>query len=318
MNEFMSAVTIDAFGPPDVLQVTEMPTPTPGVGEVLIRVAAASVNPVDWKTRMGRGVARLVPGFPHILGWDVSGVVVDVGPESDGLRVGDAVYGMLRFPEPGRAYAEYVTAPIDHVAPKPASLDHAQSAALPLAGLTAWQALFDEADVQPGQRVLVHGAAGGVGHLVVQLAKWRGAEVLATASARNAEFVRGLGSDEVIDYRAASFEQQLSAVDVVIDCVGGDIVERSLAVLKRGGVLVTLPTKVDWTSAEQAGVRAVWCLVHPDRAQLTQLADLADRRIVRPHVERRFGLAELPDAHRISESGHGRGKLVISVADGPA
>jgi NADPH:quinone reductase-like Zn-dependent oxidoreductase len=278
-------------------------------------VLAAGVNPVDYKTRAGGGVAGRTSGFPLILGWDVSGVVEALGPGVDSIKIGDEVYGMLRFPQPGGAYAEYVTAPEDHVAAKPAAISHREAAALPLAGLTAWQALFDVAKVRAGQRVLVHAAAGGVGHLVVQLAHWSGAIVVGTTSARNAEFARAAGCDEVVDYEAAPFEKQVAPVDVVIDCVGGDVAQRSLEVLRPGGVLVTLPTKVEWNGAASSrGVSAEWMLVHPDSPQLSKLAELADKGVLQPHIEQSFPLDEVAAAHHRSESGHVRGKLVIDVA----
>jgi NADPH:quinone reductase-like Zn-dependent oxidoreductase len=311
----MNAAIIDAFGPPEVLQVATVPRPEAGEGEVLIRVHGAGINPVDCKTRAGGGVAGRLSGFPLILGWDVSGIVEALGPGAGGVEVGDEVYGLVRFPQAGAAYAQYVTAPDDHVALKPASLSHREAAALPLTGLTAWQALFDVAKVRAGQRVLVHGAAGGVGHLVVQLAHWSGAVVIGTCSARNAEFARAAGCDEVIDYEAAPFEEQVDAVDAVIDCVGGDLARRSLDVVRRGGVLVTLPTRVEYNGdASSRGIEAAWMLVHPDRAQLDKLSALADEGVLRPHIEQSFALDDIADAHARSETGHVRGKLVIDVA----
>lgn len=314
MTDTMKAAIIDAYGPPDVLRVAPVPRPVPAAGEVLVRVHAAGINPVDCKTRAGGGVAGRISGFPLILGWDVSGVVEALGPGANSVKVGDEVYGMVRFPQAGGAYAEYVTAPDDHVAPKSAAISHREAAALPLAGLTAWQALFDVAKVRAGQRVLVHAAAGGVGHLVVQLAHWSGAVVVGTTSARNAEFARVAGCDEVVDYEAAPFEEQVAPVDAVIDCVGGEVAQRSLDVVRRGGVLVTLPTKVDWNDAASSrGVSGEWMLVHPDRPQLSKLAELADKGVLRPHVEQSFPLDEVAAAHRRSESGRVRGKLVIDL-----
>ena len=218
--------------------------------------------------------------------------------------------GMVRFPQAGAAYAEYV----EHVAPKPAAISHREAAALPLAGLTAWQALFDEAKVAAGQRVLVHAAAGGVGHLVVQLARWRGATVIGTSSARNAEFAQGLGCDQVVDHQAARFEEEVAPVDVVIDCVGGELAQRSLDVVRPGGALVTLPSPVEWEDAAARDVNATWMLVHPDRDQLVKLAELADEGTLRPYVEQTFALDDVAAAHHRSETGRVRGKLVIDVA----
>jgi NADPH:quinone reductase-like Zn-dependent oxidoreductase len=288
-----------------------------GADDVLIRVHAAGINPVDWKTRKGQGVAHLMPGFPLILGWDVSGVVVEVGAAVSGLHPGDDVYGMLHFPQPGAAYAEYASAPAAHVARKPGSIDHIHAAALPLAALTAWQALFDTAALQPGQRVLVHAGSGGVGHLAIQLAKWRGATVLTTTSAKNAEFVRSLGADEVIDYTIAPFEQAARELDLVLDCVGGDVSARSLAVLRPGGLLVSILGIPDGLTkkAIALGLRAKGMLVRPDQQQLIQLAQLVDNGQLHPVIAAVFPLAQAAQAHELGELGRTVGKLVLQVAE---
>lgn len=235
----MRAIVVNEWGGPENLVEREIDRPEPGLGEVLVRVHAAGVNPVDWKTRDSG--ALIAWGEHPIVGWDVSGTVEAVGPGVTLHAPGDEVYGMPHFPRQAGGYAEYVSAPARHFAAKPAALDHVQAAALPLAALTAWQALVDTAGVSAGQRVLVHAAAGGVGHLAVQIAKARGAYVIGTASAGKHALLRELGADEVIDYRTTDFEDAVADVDVVIDAVGGDYTRRSLKVLKAGGHLVTLP-----------------------------------------------------------------------------
>lgn len=309
----MKAVQMHRFGGPEVLVYGEAPRPQPAQGEALVRVHAAGINPVDWKTRKGEGVARLIQEFPAVLGWDISGVVEEVGPGVGSLRPGDEVYGLIRFPQPGGGYAEYAAAPEEHLAPKPRSLDHVHAAAVPLAALTAWQALFDTAGLQPGQRVLIHAAAGGVGHFAVQLAKWKGAHVIGTASSRNVEFLRGLGADEVVDYTVTPFEEAVRDVDVVLDCVGGETLERSWQVLRPGGVLVTIVGRSPLDKAQEYGVRAERIIVRPDRQQLQELARLIDAGAVRPVVSLVLPLREAPRAHEISEEGHVRGKLVLSL-----
>lgn len=311
----VKAVRIHEYGGPNVLVYEDSPRPTPAPGEVLVRVHAAGVNPVDWKTRQGSGMAGRLGGFPIILGWDVSGEIEAVGQGVEDVAVGDAVYGMVRFPQEGRAYAEYVAAPASHLAPKPHTLSHIEAAALPLAALTAWQALFDVAQLAPAQTVLIHAAAGGVGHLAVQLAKWRGASVIGTASTQNLEFVRSLGADQVVDYTSTPFEDVVRNVDVVLDTVGGETADRSFGVLKPNGLLVTItglaPHMLD--TAAQHGVRAAGMLVAPNAAQLREMMWLVDDSRLRPSVGETLPLHEAARAHMLSESRHARGKIVLHV-----
>jgi NADPH:quinone reductase-like Zn-dependent oxidoreductase len=315
MSETMKAVVIETYGAPEVLQVREVPRPLPAEGEVRIRIHAASINPVDTKVRSGNSLAGQYGARPVVLGWDVSGVVDVVGAGVDRFAVGDEVYGMIRFPEEGKAYAEYATAPAEHLARKPKRLSHVEAAAVPLAALTAWQALFEAGDLQPGQRVLIHAAAGGVGHFAVQLARWKGASVVGTASAPKTEFVRGLGAGEVVDYTAGPFEERVAPVDVVLDSLGGEVQQRSLRVLKPGGILITiLGLAVDPKAAEERGVRVGRILVRPSADQLSELAELIDAGEVTPHVAATFPLAAAAEAHRHSETGRTQGKIVLEVA----
>ncbi|MET9884437.1 NADP-dependent oxidoreductase [Streptomyces sp. NPDC006430] len=306
----MRAVVVSQWGGPEVLAETELERPEPAVGEILVRVHAAGVNPVDWKTRAS---GALIPWGPvPQVGWDVSGTVAAVGPGVTFHRVGDEVYGMPRFPQQAGAYAEYVTGPARHFARKPASLDHVQAAALPLAALTAWQALVDTAGVTAGQRVLVHAAAGGVGHLAVQIAKARGAYVIGTASAGKHEVLRELGADELIDYRTTDFEDAVTDVDVVIDAMGGDHGQRSLKVLKPGGHLVTLPGP-DGLPADAQGVQASWVIVEPDLKGLEEIAALVEQGLLKPLIDTVLPLAQAAKAHEIGELGRTTGKIVLTV-----
>lgn len=300
----------------DALQLTNLPTPTPAAGEVLVQVKAISLNPVDVKTAQGKSLyGRLKDEQPLILGWDVSGVVTAVGADVANFQVGDEVFGMVNFPGHGRAYAEYVAAPAAHLARKPAGLSHAEAAAATLAALTAWQAFVDKAPVQAGQRVLVHAAAGGVGHFAVQLAKERGAHVIGTSSAAKQDFVRSLGADEHVDYQAGPFEQATEPVDVVLDTVGGPNLVRSASVLKPGGRLVSIlgMTPEATAQAEQRGATATAFLVESSGAQMQELAErLADGRL-RAHVSATRPFAELPEALRLVETGRTQGKVVVTL-----
>jgi NADPH:quinone reductase-like Zn-dependent oxidoreductase len=310
----MLAITQDGFGGPEVLVPAKIDRPVPGPTEVLVRVHATSVNPVDWKTRAGGGVAMSTPA---VVGWDVSGVVEEAGPGVTRFGAGDEVYGMPRFPHPARAYAEYVTAPSRHLARKPRTLDHEHAAALPLAGLTAWQALVDTADVQAGQRVLVHAAAGGVGHLAVQIAKARGAYVIGTASAGNHDFLRELGVDEPVDYRATDFAAAVRDVDVVLDAIGGEYTTRSIATLAAGGLLVSIrggASDEALAAAAAARVRVAALMVEPDHAGLEGLTALVEAGRLRVEVARVLPLPEAAEAHRLGEAGRTRGKIVLRVA----
>lgn len=315
MSTTMKAARIHAYGDPNVFVYEDVPRPQPGAGEALVRVQAAGVNPVDFKTRAGRGMGGgSTDLLPLIVGWDISGVVETVGAGVTTFRPGDEVYSMVRFPEIGSAYAEYVAAPASDFALKPKTLDHIQAAAVPLAALTAWQVMFDTADLSAGQTILIHAAAGGVGHLAVQLAKWKGARVIGTASPRNADFLRELGVDEVVDYTAAPFEDVVHDVDVVLDCVGGDVSERSVKVLKSGGFLSWITSGLSQERIAELGIRAGGILVHIDSEQLAEIARLIDAGTIKPYVEQVFPLAEASKAHEAIETGRTRGKIVLSVA----
>ena len=309
-DERMEAVVIRRFGDAGVLEFIHTDRPEPRLHDVVIRVHAIGINPIDWKTREGRGLWEAGRGLPGVLGWDVSGTVVACGRRVGSFEVGDEVFGLADYPH-GGAYAEFVRVPMDQLVKKPETLDHAHAAAVPMAGLAAYQALFDLGRVGEGRRILVHGAAGGVGHLAVQLAKERGATVVGTASVRNLEFIRSLGADEAIDYAAVSFEKSTAAVDLVVDTVGGEVTERSLDVLARHGIVVTLDGTTGGRGIGAQRVRAL--AFRPDQYQLERITELLASGALRTSVTTVQGLRGIPDAHRISETGHVRGKVVITL-----
>ncbi|MDN5858390.1 MAG: NADP-dependent oxidoreductase [Pseudonocardia sp.] len=312
----MRVITQLATGGPEVLELGEAPVPEPGPTEIRVRVAAAGVNPVDWKTRAGGGMAAVVGPPPFTVGWDVAGTVDAVGTGVTRFSIGDAVFGMPWFPRQAAAYAEFVTAPSRQFAHRSARHSAVEAAALPLAGLTAWQALVDVAGVQPGQRVLVHAAAGGVGHLAVQIAKARGAYVIGTASAAKHNLLHDLGIDEAVDYRTEAFERAVEPVDLVLDLIGGDVAVRSLDLLTPEGRLVTLPSATAAAAVAAAtdrGLRATGMLVEPDGVGLERLAALVDERRLRVLVAETFPLERARHAHRAGELGHTTGKLVLTI-----
>jgi NADPH:quinone reductase-like Zn-dependent oxidoreductase len=331
INGTMKAVSQDELGGPEVLKLVSLPTPEPGVSEILIRVHAASVNPIDGANRQ---TGALTGQPPFVLGWDISGTVEAVGPGVTLYKPGDDVFGMLPFPQGHGAYAEYAVGPTRAFVPKPDRLDHVQAAAIPMVGLTAWQALVDTSRVDKGSRVLINGAAGGIGHLAVQIAKARGAHVTALASAANRDFVRSLGADEAIDYDATDFTEAVRDQDVVLDVVGGDYAARAIDVLRPGGTLVsTQPpalAPVAETAAER-GIRLAGIIVEADEVGMSALADLAATGKLVPTIAATFPLEEARAASAMAdlaatggrfpleeggaaESGkHGPGKVVLTM-----
>jgi NADPH:quinone reductase-like Zn-dependent oxidoreductase len=314
MTATMRAIVQRAYGGPEVLQLAEVSRPEPIVTEVLVRVHAAGVNPIDAKTRAGGGFAPQVGEPPFIPGWDLSGVVEEIGYGVTRFQPGEEVYGMPNFPRRAGTYAEFVAVRSRQVARKPASLSHVEAAALPLAGLTAWQSLVDTAQVGPGTRVLIHAAAGGVGHLAVQIAKARGAYVIGTAGSAKHDFLRSLGADEVIDYTAVAFEDVVEPVDVVLDLVGGETRRRSLEVLAEGGLLIPLPRGLDVSQeAAERGLRVAPVIVEPDYRGLEHLAELAGSGRLKVCVSRELPLAQAAEAHRYIDGGGATGKTVLTV-----
>ncbi|MFN0012734.1 MAG: NADP-dependent oxidoreductase [Phycisphaerales bacterium] len=307
----MRAARISAYGGPELLKVEEVPRPTVGLSDVLVRVHAAGVNPVDWKIQQGM-LAGFAPKPPATLGQDVSGIVEAVGDKVAGFKVGDEVFAYLSL-QRGGAFAEYASIPESELALKPKSLDHMQAAAVPLAALTAWQALIDTAKLQPGQTVLIHAGAGGVGHFAVQIAKAQGAKVIATASETNQSFLKELGADIAIDYKAAKFEDIAKDVDIVLDPIGGDTLERSYQVLKPGGFLVSIVGPPDQAKLQARGATGAGILVKPSGKQLAELAAFIDTGKVKPHVSATFPLADIAKAFEQSQTGRTRGKIVLTV-----
>lgn len=306
----MAAIRVNEPGPASVMKLEQVPLPVPGAGEILVRVHAAGVNPVDWKHRS----TTRRSGYPYTPGFDVSGVVEQTGPQVTRFRPGDAVFAMLDLRRSG-TYAEFAIVKQTECAPKPDNVSHVDAAGIPLVALTAWQALFDTADLQPGQTILIHAGAGGVGSAAIQLAKWKGAKVIATASAENHPFLRQLGADQPIDYRTQKFEDLARDVDVVLDPVGGDTQVRSLGVLKKGGILVSIVGLQTREQAEAAGVRATSILVRPNADQLGQIGKLVEGGQFKPVVSQVFPLADAAKAHEQSETRHTRGKIVLRVVD---
>jgi NADPH:quinone reductase-like Zn-dependent oxidoreductase len=306
---------LTALGGPEVLELQDVERPEPVPTEVLVRIAAAGINPVDWKTRRHGGYQQAIGDPPLILGWDLAGVVEEVAPDVTRFAPGDRVFGMPWFPRVAGAYAEYATSPARQLARTPDALSDEQAGGLPLAGLTAWQALVDVAEVGEGTRVLVHAAAGGVGHLAVQIAKARGAYVIGTARAAKHDFLRELGVDEPIDYTTTPWEQVLSDVDVVFDLVAGeDYGLRSLETLRPGGLWLCIPGDVPdavAVAAREQSKRAVSFLVEPDYAGLESLAALAEEGKLEVTIDETFPLARAGEAQQRLEEGRASGKIVL-------
>jgi NADPH:quinone reductase-like Zn-dependent oxidoreductase len=308
----MRAIRQRSLGGPEVLELVDVPRPEPGPTEVLVRVTAAGVNPVDWKVRARGG---LLGEPPFTVGWDVAGVVEELGRGVTRFAPGDRVFGMPRFPREAAAYAEYVTAPSRQFALIPDSIGDVEAAALPLAGLTAWQALVETAAVGQGSRVLVLAAAGGVGHLAVQIAKARGAHVVGTARSEKHGFLASLGVDEAVDYTTGPVAGRVQGVDVVLDLLGGEAAVDALSTLRDGGILVTVTgDAVRLLELAADRVRVAGLLVEPDRLGMESLAALADDDALRAHVSETFPLADAARAHEAIETGRTLGKIVLTVA----
>ncbi len=307
----MKAIVINEYGDESVLNYTDVERLEAKEGEVLVKVYAAAVNPADWKIRDGMGESF---GFklPLILGGDIAGIVEAVGVDVENFKQGDAVYGMTVSSLSG-GYAEYAVAKADAIAPKPESINFEEAAAIPIAALTAWQAIFDLANLSSGQRILITGASGGVGSMAVQLAKAKGAFVVGTASSKNEQYVRDLGADEFVDYTQQSFEAVVKDVDVVFDTVGGDTQERAFQTLKKGGFLVTSAQAPSEEKAKEFGVEAAFVFCKPNAQQLAEINRLIEKGKLKIHIETVLPLAEVKKAHQLSQSGRTRGKIVLQI-----
>jgi NADPH:quinone reductase-like Zn-dependent oxidoreductase len=299
----MQAVLMHETGSPEVLRFEEAERPEPGDGEVLIRVRAASVNPADWKIRRG----FMAKSLPAVLGIDVSGTV-EVS-RAEGFTKGDAVFGMAA----SGGYAEFATAPATVIATKPARVSHEHAAAIPVAGLTAWQALFDRGGLERGQTVLIAGAAGGVGHFAVQFAKLAGARAIGTGSSRNRDFVLSLGAEQYVDYTQQVVAEAVSGVDLAFDTVGGETTQSLPLAVREGGILVTIASAPPEEAARERGVRAELLVMSPNSEQLARIAEVVATGDVRVEIAEVMPLSEVQRAHELSESGHTRGKIILTV-----
>jgi NADPH:quinone reductase-like Zn-dependent oxidoreductase len=309
----VKAVRTHGRGGPEQLFFEDAPLPEVRRGDVLVQVRATGITPAELTWDETYQNADGTPRIPGIPGHEVSGMVERMAADVTDFRIGDEVYGLADFPRDGAA-AEFAAVRAINLALKPRSFPHAQAAALPLSALTAWQAFFEHAQLAAGQSVLIHGGAGGVGSLAVQLARWRGARVLATASARNAAFVHSLGADVVIDYHATPFEDTLRDIDVVLDTIGGETRRRSWRVLRKGGVLVTLVSPIPTGEAEQKGVRGIFFIVSGNRGQLDQISALVDRGTLKPVIAEVLPLARAREAFEHGAANHAPGKIVLQVA----
>ncbi len=308
----MKAVRIHEFGGPDVLELEEIDIPQPKADEVLIKVYASSVNPVDGKIVAGLSQEKFPTKFPLTIGWDVSGVIEQAGNQVRNFSIGDEVYGRP-FPTQNGAFAEYVVLKASEIALKPRSIDHIQAAAVPLAGLTAWQGLFKFGKLEKGQKVLIHGASGGVGTFAIQFAKWKGAEVIGTASADNLAFIKQLGADQAINHKNQRFEEEVQDVDLVLDLIGKETQQRSLVVIKPGGILVTTVAPEFKDEAKEKHIRLESFTAQSYPEDLEQIGDLIDQGIVQPVVSAVLNLEDARQAEELSSQHHTRGKIVIKV-----
>lgn len=308
----MKAVRIHQYGDASQLVYEDAPLPELNRDDVLVKVVAASVNPVDWKIRDGHLVEMIHYDFPLILGWDVSGVVESIGVDVTRFKVGDAVFSRPDVKRNG-CYAEYVAVAEYELALKPKTISHVEAASLPLAGITAWEALFNTAKLKSGQSVLIHAGAGGVGSLAIQLAKNAGAIVYTTTSGRNVSLVQSLGANEVIDYERYAFNKELRNMDVVFDTLGGRVQDESWEVLKPNGIMVSIYSKPSDEQAKKLGVRSAFIFIDPNAAILNEMATLVDEGKLRPIVGAEFALEHVKKAHELSEAGHAIGKIVLHV-----
>jgi len=313
----MKAIIIEEFGGVENLKYVDIAVPDINENEVLVAVKAMSINPVDAKTRAGKGIAgRLKDQMPLTLGWDISGVVTKVGSAVIKFKEGDAVFGMVNFLGHGKAYAEYVAAPADQLALKPQNISHEEAAAATLAALTAWQAITHLAGIKKGDRILIHAAAGGVGHYAVQIAKNLGAYVIGTSSAANKDFILRLGADEHIDYKIQPFEDVVSNIDFVYDTIGGDTIDRSLKVLKKGGTIISIPSGLNAEVIEKAkalGVKGYQFMVSSNGIDMETLAGQLEKGELKSHVSKTFMFDNMADAHLQIESGRTVGKIAVTL-----
>lgn len=309
----MKAILVESYGGPEALHYKDIQVPSIKSDEILVHVNSAGVGPFDTKIRDGYLKETGSYPLPIILGWELSGVIAEVGSDISKYKKGDAVFGHTSVYRNGCCYAAYVAVKENEISPKPASISHHQASAVSMNGLTAWQALFDTAHLSRGQKVLIHAAAGGVGHLAVQLAKWKGAYVIGTASAKNKEFLFNLGIDEVIDYTTTHFEKTVKDVDVVLDTVGGDVLVKSFSVTNKGGIVVSITDFENIKKAVNFGVRGETVIVSPNSSQLSEIAKLLTEGKLKVHIQEVFPLKDAAKAHRSIQSGHTCGKILLDT-----
>lgn len=309
----MRAVQINQYGGTETLQLVQIDTPKINADDILIQVKSAAVNPVDWKIREGYLQEFIPYALPVTLGWDVAGIVTEIGADVRDFKVGDEVFSRPDINRNG-SYADFIAVKADEVVLKSAKLDFAQAAALPLAGITAWQCLVDVGQLQAGQRVLIHAGAGGVGHLAIQIAKAKGAIVIATASATNQALLVQLGADQAVDYTKAPLSEQIEAVDLVIDTMGGTVQDDSWALLKKGGMLVSVTEPPSEEKAKEFAVKGEFVFIEPSSRILRELNALVEADKLTPIIEHRFSLEQIVEAHQQSQSGRTRGKIVIEIS----
>ncbi|HRP54620.1 NADP-dependent oxidoreductase [Agriterribacter sp.] len=315
-NNLMKAIVLHGFGDTGNLVLEEAPVPLITNEEVLVKVKSAAINPIDAKTRSGKGLSGMLKDeTPLILGWDISGIVTETGESVTAFKKGDEVFGMVNFPGHGKAYAEYVAAPAAHLALKPLNISFNEAAAASLAALTAWQSMKAFTSIQKGQKVLIHAAAGGVGHYAVQIAKYSGAWVAGTASVANRDFVLGLGADKHINYNAAPLEEQVSDIDFVLDTLGGESIDRSIGVMKKGATIISIPSGMNEAVGEKAaakGMHGYAFKVKSNGNDMKEIASLLEKGIVKSHVSDVFSFADIAKAHAQIETGRTKGKVVVA------
>lgn len=314
----MKAFVLKQFGDTDNFSMEDIPEPQVGSGEVLIQVKAIGINPVDVKTRAGGGqAAQYKDNQPIVIGWDVAGIITRVADDVTGFAVGDEVFGTINFPGRGGAYAQYALSPASQIARKPSNISFEEAAASTLSALTAWQALVDTGHIKKGDRVLIHGGAGGVGNYAVQIAKHMGCHVITTAGAGDTDFVKSLGADEVIDYKNQKFEELVKDIDFILDTVGGENFVRSLKVLKPNGMIVLLPSnkkeEADKAAQEHHIQNYRHILMHSDGKDMQHIASMLSDGSLKVHIDKTFPFDQIPQAHQQMESGKVKGKIVITV-----
>lgn len=308
----MKAIVLEQFGGIEKLTIKDIETPKIQEGEVLVKTKAIGINPVDYKTRQGGAAAKILK-LPIILGWDLCGEVVEVHNNSQ-FKVGDIIFGLVNFPGEGKTYAEYVVAPEEYITLKPENISAAEAAAIPLASLTAYQALIKEGGIHNGSKVLIQGASGGVGHLAVQIAKSFGAYVIGIASGKNKKILRDLGVDQFVDYTQEDFEKIVDDVDIALDCVGGDVTLKTISIIKDGGKVIPLSSPFDRElNTVNPKVETPWVMVHSDQADMKIVADMVRSGKLKVHIQQIFAFDKIAEAHEQLEHGKTVGKIVVVV-----